>query len=107
MHNIASCLHHLGELEAAQVRAQEAPVSSHPAPLALPAAPAAVQPCEAGRAPGEKASCYPTPPPPLLTLPCSPHPDQAYYEQAIQAFEKAKTPFLERMMYALQWLGRP
>ena len=24
---------------------------------------------------------------------------QAYYEQAIQAFEKAKTPFLERMMY--------
>ena len=41
VHNIASCLHHLGELEAAQ----------------------------------------------------------AYYEQAIQAFEKAKTPFLERMMY--------
>ena len=41
VHNIASCLHHLGELEAAQ----------------------------------------------------------AYYEQAIQAFERAKTPFLERMMY--------
>jgi len=41
VHNIASCLHHLGELEAAQ----------------------------------------------------------AYYEQAIQAFEKAKTPFVEKMMY--------
>ena len=26
-------------------------------------------------------------------------PDQAYYEQAIQAFEKGKTPFVERMMY--------
>ena len=37
----------------------------------------------------------------------TPTPKQAYYEQAIQAFEKAKTPFLERMMYAMQWLGRP
>ena len=40
VHNIASCLHHLGELEAAQVRRKR----PHPpsAPIALPAAPAAV-----------------------------------------------------------------
>ena len=128
VHNIASCLHHLGELEAAQVRGKR----PHPptAPIALAVAPAAVPPREARRAAGRKSSRCLTPPLPLPqvrpsgVLPSfstvqayyeqaiptptpTPNPKQAYYEQAIQAFEKAKTPFLERMMYAMQWLGRP
>ena len=58
VHNIASCLHHLGELEAAQVRGRR----PHPptAPIALPVAPSAVAPREARRAPSPLIS--PSPP---------------------------------------------
>ena len=63
VHNIASCLHHLGELEAAQVRGKR----PHPptAPIALAVAPAAVPPREARRAAGRKSSRCLTPPLPL------------------------------------------